>query len=185
MIVALAGRRIDAPHQNPPRFPLANIAKVKAEIRQQLQECHATMLVCSGACGADLLALEVAMELGIPCRLILPFEPERFREISVVDRPGEWGLIFDRILQQVTAENNVVILQEESDQEAFIAVNHVILDEAIALSQQEYPHQNPSALIVWNGCSRGKSDVTHEFMMKAEELGFKVVEILTCTPIPY
>ncbi|MFP4008239.1 MAG: hypothetical protein ACLFV6_09590 [Spirulinaceae cyanobacterium] len=181
MIVALAGRRIDAPNQEMPRFPLANVEKVRNEIRQQFQNINATHLVCSGACGADLLALDVALELDLKCCLVLPFDPERFRTVSVVDRPGDWGPLYDRVLAEITAKHFMLVLQEEDDEAGFIAVNGAILDQAIALNQKVYQgNKPPVAMIVWNGCDRGEGDVTHALMNKARDRGFKITEISTC-----
>ena len=90
-VVALAGRRIDLPEAQVPRFPLENVQEVGRRICEALYEMHAVALVCSAACGADLVALEQAKQLGLRRRIVLPFAPERFRETSVVDRPGDWG----------------------------------------------------------------------------------------------
>jgi hypothetical protein len=181
MIVALAGRRIDAPNQEEPRFPLANIGDVQTRIRQQLKAHQATTLICSGACGADLLALEVAVELGLRFRLVLPFAPERFREVSVIDRPGDWGPLFDRTIEKAIANNDLVVLQEKDDEAAFMAVNRVILEQAIALNTElDQDKTPPLAMIVWNGRSRGEGDVTGELMTTARDRGFAVVEVLTC-----
>jgi hypothetical protein len=181
MIVALAGRRIDAPNQEMPRFPLANVEKVRNEIRQQLQGVNATHLVCSGACGADLLALDLALELGLKCCLVLPFDPERFRTVSVVDRPGDWGPLYDRVLAEITAKHHALVLQEKDDEAAFMAVNRVILEQAIALNQEVYQgNKSPVAIVVWNGCDRGEGDVTYALLNKARDRGFTITEVSTC-----
>src|SRR5438552_4042532 len=94
IIVALAGRRIDA-EGAPARFPLDQAPRVRERLDALLLELRPAALVCSAACGADLLALEAAAALNIPARIVLPFEPGRFRTSSVVDRPGDWGPRFD------------------------------------------------------------------------------------------
>ncbi|HEX3640682.1 MAG TPA: hypothetical protein VHV10_05275, partial [Ktedonobacteraceae bacterium] len=170
MIIALAGRRTDAPGATIPRFPLENVAAVRERIYAFFVDHKATTLVCSAACGADLLALDVAGELGIRRRIVLPFEQTRFRTISVVDRPGEWGALFDRIIREVQAEGNLVILSNDGEDEAiFATTNGVILDEALTLARQ-MPHdkgelsENPVlAMLVWDGQSRGEGDVTANF----------------------
>ena len=91
MIVALAGRRIDKPDADAPRFPLTSVDLVRGRLHHLLSVKKVTTLVCSAACGADLLALAAARDLGIRRRVILPFTRERFRVTSVVDRPGDWG----------------------------------------------------------------------------------------------
>src|SRR6267378_3813558 len=94
VVVALAGRRIDLPGTQPPRFPLDNIGTVGRRFAEALDKVHAVALVCSAACGADLVALEQAERLGLRRRIVLPFRRERFRSTSVTDRPGDWGPLF-------------------------------------------------------------------------------------------
>src|SRR5438067_9574049 len=102
MIVALSGRRIDAANADTPRFPLKNVALVRERIAALLQE-NVTAFVSSGACGGDLLALDQAGALGIRRRLVLPFSAARFRATSVVDRPGDWGPVYDEVVRAVRA----------------------------------------------------------------------------------
>src|ERR1700681_850264 len=99
-VVVLAGRRIDARSAEDPKFPSERINLVRKEIAGNLLSARAHALVCSAACGADLLALDVAEELNIPTRVVLPFSAERFRETSVIDRPNPdfWGNLFDRVI---------------------------------------------------------------------------------------
>src|ERR1700684_3534400 len=101
MIIALAGRRIDAADAKQERFPAKNVAMVRERIRLMLQSQRATVVVSSAACGADLLALSEAGSLGLRRRIVLPFEREKFRATSVMDRPGEWGALYDEALNEV------------------------------------------------------------------------------------
>ena len=72
-VIALAGRRIDAADAAMPRFPLDKIPVVRELLAELLVQEHAVALVCSAACGADLIALEEAERLGLRrrscCRL--------------------------------------------------------------------------------------------------------------------
>jgi hypothetical protein len=97
-VVAVAGRRIDPTGSMPPRFPLENVPLVRQRLAEVLAAEHTSALVCSAACGTDLIALEEAERLGLRRRIVLPFSPERFRATSVVDRPGNWGPVFDRLV---------------------------------------------------------------------------------------
>src|SRR4030095_8073400 len=108
MIIALAGRRIDAPDAATPRFPVENTEVAARRIHELLEAQGATALVSSAACGADLLALVEAGALGIRRRVVLPFDRKRFREISVVDRPGEWGRLYDDVLDEVSSNGDLV-----------------------------------------------------------------------------
>lgn len=109
--IALAGRRIDAPDAETPRFPLANVPLVRDRLRAFFVERGAGTLVCSAACGADLVALEAAKSLGMRCRIVLPFDPARFRQTSVTDRPGDWGPTYDRLVETARREGDLVVLE--------------------------------------------------------------------------
>lgn len=173
MVIALAGRRVDAPGA-PVRFPAANASRVQNRIRQVLADLGAKALVCSAACGADILALEAAGEDGLRRRVVLPFLPALFRETSVADRPGDWGERYDLLMGEVElAQLNF----EPGDETAYAAVNHSILDEAMALAADL--DQGVTAIIVWNGTSRGESDLTAAFRDEAARRGLPVIDVLT------
>ena len=186
MIIALAGRRIDPRGAAVPRFPLENSQAVREKIRRLFLEKQATALVSAAACGADLLALDAAGELGIQRHIVLPFAPPRFRAASVIDRSGEWGSLFDRIVSEVQAAGNLVVLNEEKeDDEVYVLTNRAILDEAQSLMHRQFQTKNESlandilALIVWDGQSRGEGDLTLDFASEARARAIPVTEILT------
>jgi hypothetical protein len=181
-VVALAGRRVDAPNVRSIRFPPRNTRLVEDRIREFFQQ-GVRVVVCSAACGADLLALGVAGELGIRRRIILPYARSLFRETSVVDRPGDWGERYDRILNEVERQAEVVILGcKQSDADAYARTNAAIVDEALQIAQQE--GTVAQALIVWNGKSRGSTDLTAQFVDHAREKGMPILEVLTLTISP-
>ena len=70
-VVALAGRRVDAPDARQVRFPPRNAPMVEDGIRKCFEK-GVRVLVCSAASGADLLALGVASEMGVRRRVLLP-----------------------------------------------------------------------------------------------------------------
>src|SRR5512132_2440642 len=98
MIIAVAGRRIDAEGASPARFPLKNVALVRQRLEEVFSRETATAVVSSGACGADLVALTAAGARGMRRRMVLPFGRDEFRTSSVIDRPGDWGPVYDRLL---------------------------------------------------------------------------------------
>ncbi|HMV47100.1 MAG TPA: hypothetical protein PLD20_09090 [Blastocatellia bacterium] len=178
MIVALAGCRIDTPKADPKRFPAENAGKVKQQIRDFLKETNATALVSAAACGADILALEAAGELGIRRRVILPFDKKFFRSSFVAERNGDWGERFDRLTAEIEAQGDLIEYFYDKDQEdAFYAANHDILDEAEEVAAAA--KQEMAAAVVWNGESRGEDDVTAHFLDEARRRDLNVTEILT------
>src|SRR5882757_4467262 len=97
-VLVQAGRRVDAPDAAAVRFPSSNVDLVRQRIRKYFGESKPDFLVTAAACGTDLLALEVAGQLSVQRVVLLPSEPKVFRGASVVDRPGDWGEMFDRLV---------------------------------------------------------------------------------------
>ena len=177
MIIALSGRRVDAVGAKQARFPLRNVPAVKKVLRRFLRRTSATCLVSSAACGADLLALSEAASLGLRRRIVIPFGREKFRETSVVDRPGDWDRIYDETMDQIEAAGDLIVLADVSGDQAYSGVNHVILDEAISLGQKL--GEVVSAALVWDGVTRGVGDFTEEFGTEARKKGIEVFELST------
>jgi hypothetical protein len=175
MILALAGRRIDATESPRFAFPLGNVEKVRNRIRGLFTERAVRVLICSAACGADLIALEIAIDLHLECRIIIPFIPSRFRELSVIDRPGNWGPVFDRIIG--SAHIDLVTLNLNEGDEAYTQTNMVIVTEAMNLAAQL--HAVVGAALVWEGTANGKTDGTASLGNFAHERGIDVLEVST------
>ena len=186
VVIALAGRRIDASDEPARRFPLEHAPLVRERLRAVFLREPAQALVCSAACGADLMALEVAEQLGLRFRIILPTAPERFRETSVVDRPGEWGGLFDQVIGRAERAGDLVVLplEEGSPRGGYERVNAAILDEAVAIAGQAEQDGTPVvasvlAVVVWDGTPRGSTDFSAAFLLEAHRRGLRVVTIAT------
>jgi hypothetical protein len=180
-IVALSGRRIDAEKQHPSRFPFSRVSAVSNEIKMKLVTEQAETLVCSAACGADLLALEVAQALGIRTRIILPYSRADFRKTSVTDRPHQdfWGPLFDRVVAEAHKHGDVLELGcRKAEDASFLATNEAIIDEAQNLAEHN-GGSVPTAILVWNGMPRGSSDVIQDFANRAKMAGFQMMEVIT------
>ena len=176
-IVAAAGRRIDPDHATVTRFPAAAIHETRQRIDDTLVRSGATSLVTSAACGADLLALSAAADLKLRRRVILPFDPERFRETSVVDRPGDWGPVFDDTLLQLQAAGDVVILDGNADDNGYAAVGEAVLAEAERIAAEN--GDRLVAMVIWDGRPRPGVDLTARFRESAGLRGFEIVDVLT------
>lgn len=177
-VVALAGRRIDADSDEGPRFPSSAVPAVRERLRMLLELRGGTSLVCSAACGADLLALDVAGELGLRRRVILPSPPVVFGPGSVTDRPdpGFWGALFDRVLAEL-APGDLVVLAESGSAD-YAAANAAILDHAGRLAR-EAGDAEILAVIVWEGKPRDGEDLTAAFANAARSRGLDVAEVMT------
>jgi hypothetical protein len=180
-VIALAGRRIDAEGSDPPRFPLMNVPVVRKRLAAVFSAESIVALVCSAACGADLIALEEAERVGCKRRIVLPFSRERFRATSVVDRPGEWGPVFDRLVAAVDAADDLVVLDGGAagdEAAAYAAANEAIIREAQALARVGGPRRSV-AVVVWEGAARAEGDATEDFRRLAAAAGFEARAVLT------
>jgi hypothetical protein len=131
MVVALAGRRIDAENSVEKRFPLSNRKSVEEKLLSFFKTHHVTKLICSGANGSDLIAMKVSTELNIEREMILPFDAGTFRKLSVSDRPGDWIGFFNKCYEDLNKKNCVKILSfNPADESAFDKTSLAILDEA-------------------------------------------------------
>jgi hypothetical protein len=178
MIITLAGRRVDQGDARETRFPVNNATEVQQQIRAAFMKLNAQALVCAAACGADILALEVAGELGIRRHIVLPYDRLAFRASSVVDCPGDWGGRFDRIISDVEARKDLIVYDYDQDDDAtYFATNHDILDNAEEIAQKM--GEPLTVLVVWNGEPSGANDVTGHFLEEAKRRGLHVTSIGT------
>ena len=177
-VAALAGRRIDAPGASVVRFPLAQRDRVRARLLATLRDRRVRVLVTAAACGVDLLGLDAAAEIGAARHVVLPFDRARFRRTSVVDRPGDWGPLFDVIVRDVEAAGWLTELSlDAEDAGAFLATNVAMLDHAAELARAlGLPLV---AVVAWDGTPRDGSDVTLAFRDEARRRGLEVVELST------
>jgi hypothetical protein len=179
MIIALAGRRVDAIAAKQHRFSPApeSVNRVRHRIRAFLISQGSVALVSSAACGADLLGQEEAGALGLRRKIVLPCGVAKFRSSSVTDRPGDWGALYDAVVNDAKAQGDLMIIRPKSEKAAYAEVNHRIIGEALSLARQL---QLPvTAVRIWEGKSRGDDDITQEFGDYALNAGIPVKEILT------
>jgi hypothetical protein len=165
LVAAVAGRRIDAPEAGTSRFPASNEPAVTQRVRNMLVATAANTLVCSADCGTDIIALEVAGELGLRRRIILPFRRVLFRETSVVDRGAGWGSRFDKIIEAVDASGGVVeSAYAQDDPNAYEATNKVILDTA--LQEASAAGLRTIAIAVWDGAHAARAMSRRRFLKR-------------------
>lgn len=97
-VMVFSGHMIDAPGRQQPRFPAEMESAVSAALRARLAALAPIAVYASAACGADLLCLEAARELGIETHIVLPFPSEQFRQASIDFAGAEWPARFQSAL---------------------------------------------------------------------------------------
>jgi hypothetical protein len=168
-----AGRRVDAIHATSPRFPASEVAEVRRKAQELFNQEKPLAVVCSAACGADLIVLDVAESMGVERYVLLPSKPTEFRRSSVVDRPGDWGEIYDRVLKT----SRVEVLKVPEGQQGYLETNLRLLDQGQALARRH--SASAEALVVWNKETRGADDITGHFLAQAKLRKIPVIEIAT------
>lgn len=179
MVLALAGRRIDEPGAEEVRFPPANTDMVKEKLKAYFLAIKPAALVCAGANGADLLALQVAAELGIQQTMVLPFDAETFKRGSVTDRPGNWGDMFNSFVNELQPQEQLVILNYPQNNNVYERTNTGILKQAADLAARSGTPSQVTAVLVWEGKAKDEQDMTAHFKQTAINMGFPIKEINT------
>jgi predicted acylesterase/phospholipase RssA len=143
---------------------------VRNDIQRLLVEYGIGTLVSSAACGADIVALEVAAELGLRLVIVLPFERDEFRVTSVTDRGEGWGARFDALLDAPNLPRELIVLTRTSgsDDEAYAEATKRLLTEA---SQRAPKGTSPLAIVAWEGRARAGTDATRDFLDRATAAG--------------
>jgi hypothetical protein len=172
-VVIAAGRRVDATDAAVTRFPLSQVAEVQREVRELFTQQKPRAVVCSAACGADLIVLDVARSLRIKRYVLLPSEPQEFRKTSVADRPGNWGDLYDRVLETSKVET----LKLPEGQQGYLETNLKLLDQGQALARKY--SASTEALVIWDKKTRGPDDVTGHFLEQAKLRKIPVIEVST------
>ncbi len=176
-VVAMAGRRIDAEGAEERRFPPGNESAVAQRIRNLLVGTACQAVVSAAACGADILLLESAGKLGLKRRVVLPFARDRFRTTSVADRGEAWGERFDAILNQLASSDVVDMKLTGDNNEAYVQANARIVEEALTLGAAT--RRYALAMVVWNGFTRGTTDLTDDFRKVALGRGLESISVPT------
>jgi len=114
LALLFTGHMIDLPDRAqrrfPPRLEQQAADAIRNEIARAAKNTPGPMVgIASGARGGDILFLEACRGAGIPIRMVLPFELERFLDSSVRGVPsGDWEARFDKLWYGLTGRDREV-----------------------------------------------------------------------------
>jgi len=94
---------IDAGDRNPPRFPAALEAGVRAAIESEVDRLLPLVGYSQAACGSDILFCESLLERGQECNIVLPFARDDYIEASVACAGQDWIARFERVMAAATS----------------------------------------------------------------------------------
>ena len=100
-VLAFTGHLIDGPGRVKARFPAEIEPAASDALRKHLAQLHQPKIYCSAACGADLILIEAALDLGAEVNVVLPFDREDFIQVSVAVGGETWVRRFERALTRV------------------------------------------------------------------------------------
>ncbi|MDP8979705.1 MAG: TRAFs-binding domain-containing protein [Acidobacteriota bacterium] len=101
-VAVFTGHRVDLPGRPSPRFPSGSDfeARLREAIREQVERLNIRVGYASAASGSDIVFLETVREFGGRIYIVLPSDPEIFRQESVADSGGNWTARFRDLLAQ-------------------------------------------------------------------------------------
>jgi hypothetical protein len=182
-VVIASGHMVDAPDRPKPRFPQAEVPRIRREVHATLVRWGVgpgTTIVCGGARGADLIAAEEGLELGARVILCLALPPEAYKKDSV-ELPGtDWVAQFEA----VRAVSDVRVLPEETQAtntgDVHERTNRWMIDVARSLHEGNEPLR---AVIVWNGEGGDGPGGTRDFVRRLDPEG-QALQIRVLDPTP-
>lgn len=174
MIVVFGGVQADAPGAPVSRFPESQVADVSGRVRSLLSALRPRLLMGAAASGGDLVILEQALDLGLKAHIVLPFQPDRFRQTSVTSRGPAWVDRYEAVLAQVSRGRAVLeVLEEPEDDAVYIRANGRLLARAedLRLDGEEIV-----TLLLRPAGADGRS-VTDDLGARAESAGLLVLDL--------
>lgn len=178
-VAVLAGRRADAPDGSERRLPPESEGPVRAAIAELLGGWEVDLLIASAACGADILGLLAAEDLGVRTQIVLPFDVARFRAESVADRGSHWGEIYDRLVDAAAARGDLIVRPHLDAPDPFAANNAEVIDLAF-----ETGATRRLAILVWDGRPSGEADATADLAERAAAAGFGRRDVVPLELLP-
>jgi class 3 adenylate cyclase/tetratricopeptide (TPR) repeat protein len=158
-VMAFVGHMIDAPGRTEPRFPAELASAVRAALRERLARLHQPIVYTSAACGADLIFIEAAQEIGAEVNVVLPFEREDFVRTSVIVGGDEWLGRFDAALARAS---RVIMATEENHLDDDVLFEHAaLLLEGLSVLRASQLQTSPTLLCVIDAESPGRVGGTY------------------------
>ncbi len=172
-VLVFSGHMIDQPGRTSPRFPPQLEGAVRDAIDARLNTLSVGWAYSSAACGSDILLLEALQARHIPTHVVLPFQPEQFRDYCVALIPrSRWGARFEKVLGHATAviEGSEFSLVDRSA--SYTYAHHLLYGLAAIRAAQLHTACIPMA--VWDGKPGDSADGTADRVRQWQRRGHAV-----------
>lgn len=185
-LVVFTGHGIDAPGA-PPRFPAVAEGRAREFIRTKLLELQAAAgeaeeltLLASGAPGADILAHEVARELGLARRLCLPMPAEAVSR-QAFGALDDWRARFLAIVAELKGKHTLQLADHDEPPrwvrargiDTWSRGNRWVLQLA-----NTWGADRVTVLALFDGVETGRDGGTAQMVRLAREVGSFVVRVI-------
>ncbi len=145
-VLAFTGHLIDAPDGRKPRFPSDLEPAVASVLRRYLAPLHLPIVYTSAACGADLMFIEAALDVGAEVNVVLPFDRADFVRTRVAVGGESWVQRFDDAMARV---NRIILATDESYLGDDVLFEHAVwLIEGLCALRASQLQTTPSLLCV-------------------------------------
>ncbi len=186
-VLLFTGHMIDAENRKQPRFP----KELEAEIHQKLKDSLENILksnpfaddyigISGGACGGDLIFLEICKALGIPIKMLLALPAEQYIAESVAFAGSSWVDRFYHIYKDADTEVSIMAeaknspnsSKEQSGYSFWERNNLWLLNTALA-----YGGHNLTLIAVWDGKGEDGPGGTKHMIEEVQKRGAKSIVI--------
>jgi len=182
-VVVFSGHRADAKDRPKPRFPAAQVTRVRTDIVSLLKQERALAggrldAIAGAASGGDILFQEACAALAIPSTVLLALPRDRYVAESVQDGGPDWVARFNTICERVPP----VILGSSADVPPWMSEvrgysiwqrnNLWTLSSALARDNTDV-----TLMLVWDGKGEGDGPGgTADMVRLARQRGVKVLD---------
>lgn len=155
-VLVFTGHRVDDEGRAEPRFPNEKAIEVKEILKGKIKDLGPCVGYCSAANGADIIFMEVMMELGHKCYSIIPFKEKDFIEESIATIiKSNWVERYYSLKEQganiIELENLGIDLKEDS----YIFANRIIYGLARIRAEQLNTKVHP--ISIWDSKEANKT----------------------------
>lgn len=174
-IVAFSGHMIDGPGRDRPRLPESKTWAAREAIQDMILSLNPRGGFCQGASGGDLIFAEALLESGREVYLVLPFDVDATRALSVKPAGEAWLNRFDRVLSEAHTVKELRLSAKTASSADFAFANTVMTGLAILKARHLESRVLPVAL--WDGVESGEVGGTWDFIHYWRKRGEQPVTI--------
>ncbi len=147
-VIHYTGHMIDPPGAKG-RFPATREREVAETIAAALDRTGVGFAYGSLACGADILFAEACLARGIDLNVVLPFQKDEFKKLSVLRGGPGWDARFDRCLEQARSVTYATEGEYLGDEMLFTYGSQLAMGLAILRAQNL--DGTPRQIALWDG----------------------------------